>query len=86
MSDYDPPQFLQQLRSAYYGPTDTPEEVWNNFREAFSRKTPDQRRGDLMAMDKWLDQYDRPTRETADFLSKRRNLLDVHSLLLRANR
>jgi hypothetical protein len=58
------------------------EEVfWNKCKADFAKKPEAGRLQDLHAVNTWLDQEHRPTREHAALLSRRREMEDLHRAL-----
>ena len=61
-------------------------ELWQKFKGDFVQKPEAVRLNDLHTLNQWLDQEDRPTREHAALLTKRREMEDLHRLLKGAGR
>jgi hypothetical protein len=55
--------------------------LWDKFKGEFIRKPEVARLQDLHAVNQWLDQEDRPTRELAALLTKQREMEDLHRTL-----
>jgi hypothetical protein len=72
--------------SEFFTEIDTYHGGWDAYREKFLRYPEENRIIELTAYDKLLDNESRPTRETAEFITKRRILGDIHNLLKRAGR
>jgi hypothetical protein len=70
-------EFMIELE--YYG-------GWPAYRERFLRQTPDNRVIDLSAFDQLLQLESSPSRATAEYIQKRRELGDLHEMLSRARR
>jgi hypothetical protein len=63
------------------------EALWAKCKSDFSRKPEAGRLQDLHAVNAWLDQEgDRPTKELASLLTKKREMEDLHKLLKGLNR
>ncbi len=66
------------------------ETAWRGFATGFLTKAPAQRVQDLRVADSWIDQYQQthtqPTRELGSLIQRRRELLDLHAAMLKANR
>jgi hypothetical protein len=59
---------------------------WDWYREKFLRHSEDQRIIELTAYDKLLEGETAPSRQTAEYIQKRRELGDLHELLKRGGR
>jgi hypothetical protein len=59
---------------------------WDSYRYRFLNCTPDNRAVELACFDKLLEGEHRVTREHAEFLTKRREIGDLHNMLLRVGR
>jgi hypothetical protein len=63
------------------------EALWTKCKEDFLKKPESARLRDLHIVGQWLDQEsDRPTKELASLLTKKREMEDLHLLLKGANR
>ena len=65
---------------------DTYHNGWEGYKAKFFQYPPDNRVIELTAFDALLEQEYAPTRQTAEYIQKRRELGDIHSLLLRGRR
>jgi hypothetical protein len=64
-----------------------PDDVWAEYKTAFSLSKPETRIGDLVYMDSFLEVHaDKPTHEAASLLTCKRELLDIHQKLRRSGR
>jgi hypothetical protein len=59
---------------------------WEQYRDKFLRYEPNNRVIELTAFDKLLEQERQPTRQTAEYITKRRELGTIHDLLKPAGR
>jgi hypothetical protein len=86
--NFDDNPIVAHLRKIYYGAEDaTPNALWGFFKEQFAKQPAAGRHCDLIAIDSYLAEHGTsPTRETADLISKKRELSDLHSVLSRAGR
>ena len=58
------------------------EQLWHKFKGEFVQKPEGARLGDLHAVNQWLDhEGDRPTKELASLLTKKREMEDLHRTL-----
>jgi hypothetical protein len=63
------------------------DDVFDRFRDAeFFRYSPDQRIAVLMGWDRLMDQETKLTRDHAELIAKRRELVAMHQLLERGGR
>jgi hypothetical protein len=63
------------------------DEVWPIYKQNFLRRTAESRDAELKAFDQYADtKMDTPTRETAELLTRKRELLDLHGLLRKLGR
>ena len=63
------------------------ETVWDLYKEKFLRRSAENRQAELQAFDKLTeDKMDTPTRETADLLSRKRELLSIHDTMRKLGR
>ena len=70
--------FFTELENHYGG--------WPAFRNYFLHCPPQARITDLSAYDQLLEGEIRPSREHAEYIAKRRELGDLHDMMLRAGR
>jgi hypothetical protein len=70
----------------YFSNLDNYHGGWDAYRQNFLKESPQVRVGELAAFDKLLAEEYRPTRQTAEYITKRRELGDLHDLLTRAQR
>jgi len=82
---YDDSPVIAHLRRAYFG-DESGEQIWDQYRRAFSLQGPVERRSDIFQIDAYLGENAAPTRETAALISMRRQLADVDDLLRKAGR
>jgi hypothetical protein len=61
-------------------------ELWQQFKDNFVRAPEAARLNDLSLVKQWEAQEERPTRELAAIMTKRRELEDLHRLLKGAGR
>ena len=71
-------EFMTEIDNYYGG--------WNAYREKFLSYPPNNRVIELSAYDKLLEAEHRPTRQTAEYITKRRELGDLDSMLRRVGR
>jgi hypothetical protein len=71
-------EFFQEIDNYHGG--------WDAYKEKFFSYPKDNRIIELSAYDKLLEQELAPTRQTAEYISKRRILGDIDNLLRRAGR
>jgi hypothetical protein len=82
MSGYDNP--LTRSMARYRGDAD---DVWAEYKTAFSLSKPETRIGDLAHLDSFMDVHmDKPTNEAASLLTCKRELVSIHETLRKANR
>ena len=62
------------------------DQVWDVFRENYTRATPAERIAALQNLDQWLENEDQPTRSLSDLLLRKRQLQDVHFALRKIGR
>jgi hypothetical protein len=79
--NYDLPTFVRDLDR--YSDRD---DSWDQFKLEFAKRPAAARIVDLQTADSWLNQMDRPTRETASTMQAKRELADLHFALSRAGR
>jgi hypothetical protein len=84
--DYDENPIIANLRRAYWSPDEDAGQIWETFKAHFVRSDANSRRQSLTVMDQHLENEDRPTREHAEMLQKKRELSDLHLALHRAGR
>jgi hypothetical protein len=59
---------------------------WDEYRRRFAQCSPDNRVTELVAFDELLERETAPSRTTAEYIQRRRNLGDIDNLLRRARR
>jgi hypothetical protein len=77
---------LDELLASYSFDTET---VWQDYKNAFQRRSPQDRDAQLQGFDKFCADNDKMTtlsRETAELLNRKRELLDMHGMLRRLGR
>jgi hypothetical protein len=86
--NFDDDAVVAHLRKIYYGAEDaTPDALWGFFKEQFAKQPAAGRHCDLLSIDNYLAEFGTtPSRETADLISKKRELSDLHGILTRAGR
>jgi hypothetical protein len=65
------------------------EAVWQTYKDGFLKRTARDRDAELQGFDKFCADNDKMTtlsRETAELLNRKRELLDVHNMLRRLGR
>jgi hypothetical protein len=60
---------------------ENPEEEWQNYKSYFATRSKTERVNDLVKVDSWLGGELKPTHETADLWTKRRELEILHRRL-----
>ena len=64
-----------------------PDEVWPLYKEKFLRRSAENRDAELKAFDAFAeDKMSTPSRETAELLVRKRELLDLHGMLRKLGR
>jgi hypothetical protein len=86
MSEYDDGKLVASLRANFWSPDESGEEIFSSFKEQFLRKTPQQRRADLLQLENYFEEHPTPSRELADLITKKRTLTDLHMALYRSGR
>jgi hypothetical protein len=86
--NFDDNAVVAHLRKIYYGAEDaTSSDLWSFYKDQFAKQSPAGRHSDLLSIDNYLAEYGMSaTRETADLISKKRELADLHGILTRAGR
>jgi hypothetical protein len=86
--NFDDSPAVARLRELYYGAEDaTAPDLWAFYKDQFAKQPPAGRHSDLLSIDNYLAEHGTSaTRETADLLSKKRELADLHGILSRAGR
>jgi hypothetical protein len=65
------------------------ETVFQTYKEGFLNRPAPSRDAELQAFDKWMDDNGKmsaPSRETAELLTRKRELLDIHVMLRKLGR
>jgi hypothetical protein len=63
------------------------ETVWETYKDSFLRRSPQNRDAELKAFDQYAEtKMDTPSRETADLLTRKRELLSIHGALRKLGR
>lgn len=63
--------------------------VFQTYKEGLLKRPAANRDAELQAMDKWMDDNGKmstPSRETAELLTRKRELLDIHVMLRKLGR
>jgi hypothetical protein len=71
-------QFFTELNNFHGG--------YDAYRDRFVRASAEARAAELIGFDKLIENEHKPTREHAEWVTKRRQLGDLHNLLLRGGR
>jgi hypothetical protein len=71
-------EFFQEIETYHGG--------WDGYRQKFLTYPPNNRVIELSAFDQLLGAEHRPTRQTAEYITKRRELGDLDAMLRRAQR
>jgi hypothetical protein len=77
---------LDELLASYSFDTET---VWETYKEAFLRRSPQDRDAQLQGFDKYVADNDKMatlSREAADLLTRKRELLSIHGALCQLGR
>jgi len=88
MDNFTDDPVIARLRKIYYGSEEaSPADLWQFFKGEFAKQPASDRHCDVLAIDHHLAEHGTSaTRETADLISKRRELADLHTLLMRAGK
>ena len=75
---------MDQILASY---TYDEETVWETYKESFLKRDAANRDAELKAFDSFAeDKMSTPSRETAELLTRKRQLLDLHGMLRKLGR